>query len=144
MGTKIRSFEPTKSRCTQIQLKYCEHHLQRRVAQPRNLQWNPQIHNPCDGGITTEQCDSQEAHLIPFGLLSSLSSIQDLRQRSREIPSMLPQSFPIQKELLLSHNGPVHTKKTYKPKVISEVAARHQHTNLAIHSILTMKNQMLS
>lgn len=29
---------------------------------------------------------------------------------------MLPQSFPIQKELLLSHNGPVHTKETYKSR----------------------------
>lgn len=55
-------------------------------------------------------------HFIPFGLLSSLSSIQDLRQHNRETPSMLPQSFPIQKELLLSHNGPVHTKETYKSR----------------------------
>lgn len=29
---------------------------------------------------------------------------------------MLPQSFPIQKELLLSHNGPVHTKEMYKSR----------------------------
>lgn len=51
-----------KSRCTQILLTQCRHHLQMAVVQPTDLWCNLQIHYLCDGGTSTEQCNGQEAN----------------------------------------------------------------------------------
>lgn len=49
--------------------------------------------------------------IIPFVLLTLLSSIQDLRQHNTETPSKTPPSFPVQTELALSRNAPIHTQQ---------------------------------